>query len=169
VILYTSDNGFLWGEHRLGGKIWPYEESTHVPLIVRAPWTTHATRNSQPVLNIDLAPTIGAIAGVTPGLAEDGRSFLPFLYGSKIPDWRKSFLVEYLGKSKLPSGPPPYIAVQSKKFLYVNYFNGWRELYNLRRDPWELDNIAERRSSQVTDQTLGLLVHQLYEAPATRP
>ncbi len=57
VILYTSDNGFLWGEHRLGGKVWPFEESTHVPLIVRTPWTTTPVRNNQPVLNIDIAPT----------------------------------------------------------------------------------------------------------------
>jgi N-acetylglucosamine-6-sulfatase len=167
VIVYTSDNGFLWGEHRLGGKIWPYEESTHVPLIVRTPWTTAATTNSEPVLNIDLAPTISAIAGVTPGLPEDGQSFLPMLHGSVIP-WRKSFLVEWLGTSKLPNGPPPYIAVQSKQFLYVSYFNGWRELYNLQRDPWELDNVAERPAYQATDKALQLLVHQLYAAPATR-
>src|SRR6185437_5662713 len=49
VILYTSDNGFLWGEHRLGGKVWPYEESTHVPLIVRVPWIHQAERNTRPV------------------------------------------------------------------------------------------------------------------------
>ncbi len=168
VIVYTSDNGFLWGEHRLGGKIWPYQESTHVPLIVRAPWTTHATTNSESVLNVDLAPTISAIAGVTPGLPEDGHNFLPMLHGSVIP-WRKSFLVEFLGKSKLPNGPPPYIAVQSKQFLYVDYFNGWRELYNLQRDPWELDNVAESPAYQATDKALKLVVHQLYAAPATRP
>ena len=169
VIVYTSDNGFLWGEHRLGGKIWPYQESTNVPLIVRAPWMTHGTTNTEPVLNVDLAPTISGIAGVTPGIPEDGQSFLPMLHGSVIPTWRKSFLVEFLGKSKLPNGPPPYIAVQSKQFLYVNYFNGWRELYNLKRDPWELDNVAESPGYQATDQSLGLLVHQLYAAPATKP
>src|SRR5262249_18646733 len=38
IILYASDNGFLWGEHRLGGKLWPYEESIRVPLVVRVPW-----------------------------------------------------------------------------------------------------------------------------------
>ena len=167
VIVYTSDNGFLWGEHRLGGKIWPYQESTHVPLIVRTPWTTAATTNSEPVLNIDLAPTISAIAGVTPGLPVDGQSFLPMLHGTMIP-WRKSFLVEWLGTSKLPNGPPPYIAVQSKQFLYVSYFNGWRELYNRQRDPWELDNVAERPAYQATDKALQLVVHQLYAAPATR-
>ena len=169
VILYTSDNGFLWGEHRLGGKLWPYEESTHVPLIVRTPWTTQATKSSKPVLNVDLAPTIAALTGVTPPVAEDGRSFLPLLQGEKIP-WRGSFLVEYLGPDKLASGgPPPYIAVQSKKFLYVEYLNGWRELYDLRRDPWELDNVAEDPASQHTDSVLHALVHKLYGAPATSP
>jgi arylsulfatase A-like enzyme len=68
VIIYTSDNGFLWGEHRLGGKVWPYQESTHVPMIVRAPWTTKPQRNNQPVLNIDLAPTISELAGIKPEL-----------------------------------------------------------------------------------------------------
>ena len=48
VILYTSDNGFLWGEHRLGGKVWPFEESTHVPLIVRTPWTTTPSATTSP-------------------------------------------------------------------------------------------------------------------------
>jgi hypothetical protein len=50
----------------------------------------------------------------------------------------------------------------------VSYFNGWRELYNLQRDPWELDNVAERPAYQATDKALQLLVHQLYAAPATR-
>ena len=75
VILYTSDNGFLWGEHRLGGKVWPFEESTHVPLIVRTPWTTTARRNNQPVLNIDIASTISA-AGRNHSGAPAGRQEL---------------------------------------------------------------------------------------------
>jgi arylsulfatase A-like enzyme len=169
VILYTSDNGFLWGEHRLGGKLWPYEESTHVPLVVRTPWTTHATKSAKPVLNVDLAPTIAALAGVQPPVPEDGRSFLPLLQGTKIP-WRGSFLVEYLGPDKLASGGPyPYIGVQSKKYLYVEYFNGWRELYNLRRDPWELDNVAEDPAYRHTDDVLHALVHKLYAAPPVSP
>ena len=68
VIVYTSDNGFLWGEHRLGGKLWPYRASTHVPLIVRTPWTTaNGTFNNEPVLNIDFASTIAELAGIEPG------------------------------------------------------------------------------------------------------
>jgi N-acetylglucosamine-6-sulfatase len=164
VILYTSDNGFLWGEHRLGGKVWPYQESTHVPLIVRAPWTTAAQRNNQPVLNIDLAPTISALAGIKPGLPVDGRSLVPFLQGEQTP-WRHAFLEEYLGKDMLHAGgPPPYVAVQTRRNLYVEYKNGWRELYNLRKDPWELKNIAGESRTKPLQATLGGLLHRLYDA-----
>ena len=151
VIFYTSDNGFLWGEHRLGGKIWPYEESTHVPLVVRTPWATGAAVNNEPILNIDLAPTISAFAGIDPPKREDGVSFVPFLRGRTIRSWRKAFLVEYLGGSQLKvGGPPPYYAIHTRRYLYVEYMNGWRELYDLRKDPWELDNVAQsRRYAQI--------------------
>jgi N-acetylglucosamine-6-sulfatase len=167
VILYTSDNGFLWGEHRLGGKIWPFEESTHVPLIVRTPWTTTPLRNNQPVLNIDLAPTISELAGIKPGLPEDGRSFVPFLHGERVP-WRHAFLEEYLGKNLIhKGGPPPYTAVQTRRNLYVEYKNGWRELYNLTKDPWELNNLAADARTQPLQATLSRLLHKLYDAPPT--
>jgi N-acetylglucosamine-6-sulfatase len=167
VILYSSDNGFLWGEHRLGGKVWPYQESTHVPLIVRTPWTNSPQRNNQPVLNIDFAPTIAALAGVTPGLPEDGRSIVPFLHGAQTP-WRHAFLVEYLGKDMLHSGgPPPYTAVQTRRQLYVEYKNGWRELYNLKKDPWELKNVAGNPRTKATQATLSGLLRRLYETPPT--
>ena len=167
VILYTSDNGFLWGEHRLGGKVWPYEESTHVPLIVRTPWTTTPLRNNQPILNIDLASTISELAGVKPELPQDGRSFVPFLHGEQTP-WRHAFLAEYLGKDMLNSGgPPPYTAVQTRRNLYVEYRNGWRELYSLRKDPWELNNLAGDPHTNLLQATLGDLLLRLYEAPPT--
>jgi len=165
VIIYTSDNGFLWGEHRLGGKIWPYQESTHVPLIVRTPWTTTAHRNNKPVLNIDLAPTITALAGVKPGLPVDGRSFVPFLHGEQTP-WRHDFLVEYLGQDMLhKGGPPPYVAVQNRRHLFIEYRNGWRELYNLKKDPWELKNVAGDARTKPLQTTLSQILHRLYDAP----
>lgn len=169
VILYTSDNGFLWGEHRLGGKVWPYEESTHVPLIVRTPWTHSAQRNNEPVLNVDLAPTISALAGVKPGLPQDGRSFVPFLHGERVP-WRHAFLVEYLGHDLLHNGgPPPYEAVQTRRNLYVEYKNGWRELYNLRKDPWELNNLAGDPATKPLQARLGQVLQRLDTAPPTPP
>ena len=142
VIIYSSDNGFLYGEHRLGGKLWPYEESTHVPLIVRAPWTHRASKSAAAVLNIDLAPTISRLAGIDPGTPEDGRSFVPMLHLKKI-HWRNAYVLEYLGRNQLRfGGPPAYSAVHTKRYLYIEYQNGWRELYDLRHDPWELNNLA---------------------------
>jgi arylsulfatase A-like enzyme len=165
VIFYTSDNGFLWGEHRLGGKLWPYEESTHVPLIVRTPWTTGARVSRDAVLNIDLASTIGAVAGVKPELPQDGRSFLPVLRGRRIR-WRKAFLIEYLGRNELKvGGPPKYIAVHTARYLYVEYLRGWRELYDLKRDPWELDNVAGTRRYRAVQRSLHTLLHKLYARP----
>jgi N-acetylglucosamine-6-sulfatase len=167
VILYTSDNGFLWGEHRLGGKVWPFEESTHVPLIVRTPWTTLPQRNNQPVLNIDLASTISELAGVKPGLPQDGHSLLPFLHGEQVP-WRHAFLEEYLGKDLLrQGGPPPFTAVQTKQSLYVDYKNGWRELYNLTKDPWELNNLSGDPRTEPLQDALGRMLRRLYDAPPT--
>ncbi|HEX6762334.1 MAG TPA: sulfatase [Gaiellaceae bacterium] len=166
VILYTSDNGFLWGEHRLGGKVWPYEDSTHVPLVVRTPWRAgNGTVNTEPVLNIDLASTISELAGVTPGLPQDGMSFVPFLHGRRVP-WRKAFLVEYLGQSLLgQGGPPPYQAVHTRRYLYVEYRRGWRELYDLRKDPWELDNVASSPRYAAVRASLHRQLVRLANAP----
>jgi arylsulfatase A-like enzyme len=166
VIVYTSDNGFLWGEHRLGGKIWPYEESTHVPLIVRTPWTkANGTVNRKPILNIDFAPTIAALAGVRPESPVDGESFVPLLHGRRA-HWRDAYLVEYLGKSQLNlGGPPPYVGVHTNRYLYVEYRRGWRELYDLRTDPWELHNVAFDPAYLKRRRSLHVLLDRLEAAP----
>lgn len=142
VVVFASDNGFLWGEHRLGGKIWPYEESIRVPLVVRVPWQRRATVDDHLVLNIDFASTLAELAGVKPRLRQDGRSFVPFLRG-RSPRWRHDFVVEYLGASQLyVGGPPPFQALRSRRWVWIEYENGWRELYDLRSDPYELQNLA---------------------------
>ena len=170
VIFYTSDNGFLWGEHRLGGKLWPYEESTRVPLIVRTPWTRGGTVDHEPILNTDFASTIAELAGIAPGSPQDGDSLVPLLRGEKIP-WRRDYLVEYLGKNKLRSGgPPPYVAIHTPRYLYVEYrYRDWRELYDLRRDPWELNNVADDPSYAATRAALARKLHKLYAAPPHAP
>jgi arylsulfatase A-like enzyme len=78
-ILFTSDNGYFAGEHRLAqGKYLPYEPSSHVPMLLRGPGIAPGARTGELVSNADVAPTIAGIAGATPQLTEDGRSLLPF-------------------------------------------------------------------------------------------
>ena len=142
VIVFMSDNGFMWGEHRLGGKIWPYEESIRVPLVIRVPWQHGPRVDRHFALNIDLASTIAQLAHVKPGLPQDGRSLVPLLRG-KSPAWRDEFVEEYLGESMLSDdGPPPFVALRTKRWMYVEYSTGWRELYDLEHDPYELVNRA---------------------------
>lgn len=170
VIFYSSDNGFLWGQHRLGGKLWPYTESINVPLVVRTPWTGgNGTTNSEPVLNIDFASTIAELAGIDPGIPQDGQSFVPLLHGKTIP-WRNEFLVEYLGKNKLHNGgPPPYVALRTPDYLYVHYrFHDWQELYDLKTDPFELRNVAAEPAFAATLHLLRDELHRLYKEPAHR-
>jgi arylsulfatase A-like enzyme len=142
VIAFTSDNGFLWGEHRIKGKIWPYEESIRVPLVVRLPDMIDGRTDTHLVLNIDLASTICELAGVTPGLPQDGTSLVPLLRGADPPDWRTSFVEEYLGHERYPGTPPDFEAIRTERYIFVRYTNGWRELYDLKTDPYELANLA---------------------------
>jgi arylsulfatase A-like enzyme len=162
IVLYASDNGFLWGEHRLGGKLWPYEESIRVPLIVRTPWrNVWGTTDRHLVLNIDYASTIAELAGVNPGLPQDGTSLVPLLHGES-PPWRQDFVEEYLGESRYnDGGPPPFSALRTTRWLWVEYHNGWRELYDLRRDPYELQNLAPLARYEPVEATLSRRLAQL--------
>jgi hypothetical protein len=92
---------------------------------------------------------------------------MPFLHGQPTP-WRHAFLVEFLGRNMLhQGGPPPYTAVQTRRSLYVEYRNGWRELYNLKKDPWELRNIAGNSRTKPLQATLSGVLHRLYDTPPT--
>ena len=146
-LLLTSDNGFLWGEHRLTGKVWPYEESIRVPLVIRPPGRRDARIVDEFALNIDIAPTIAELAGIEPGLPPDGVSLVPFLEGDPGPS-RDRFVVEFHG---FAPGVPPYVAVRTERHLYVEYRNGWRELYDLRVDPHQLRNLFGDRDRSPPD------------------
>lgn len=141
LIVFTSDNGFLWGEHRWRSKVVPYEESIRVPFVVRADSMIASPRSDDHlVLNVDLAPTFAQLAGVgAPGA--EGRSLLPLLSSPTAP-WRTDFLLEHLERSG--RGVPTYCGVHSQRFVYVNYVTGEEELYDLARDPHQLSNKARQ-------------------------
>lgn len=139
LLVYASDNGMLWGEHRLTGKGVPYEESIRVPMVVRYdPLISQQRTDRHLVLNLDLAPTFAAVAGTDLPNA-DGRSLLPLLSRTSRR-WRRQFLVEHLNLGG--HGPPTYCAVRGRRYAWIEYGNGEKELYDLRKDPFELRNRA---------------------------
>ena len=148
MIVFTSDNGLAWGEHRWAGKKDAYEESIRIPMVIRYdPMGPQNRADSHLVLNIDIAPTFAKVAGVSaPGA--DGRSLLPLLDAS-ASSWRTDFLVEHLKDRIAPI--PTFCAVRTEQYLYVLYGTGEEELYDLSQDPYELQN---RASDPVETPTL---------------
>jgi len=135
AIIYTSDNGFLLGEHRLKNKNRIYEEAIRVPLVIRySPLFAHAT-SDQLVLNIDLAPTIADIAGITPPVKVNGKNLL------ELDQWRTDFLIEHKRKEITSFG------IRTLEYKYVEHLTAdssvIRELYDLKKDPYELNNVAK--------------------------
>jgi N-acetylglucosamine-6-sulfatase len=110
-IVFTSDNGFHLGEHRLGAGKWtPYEEDIRIPLIVRGPGVPEGKTLPHMVLNNDLAPTFADLAGAEPPSFVDGRSLVPLLTEDPTPlkDWRQRFVIESVAeRSGVPQ--PPFI------------------------------------------------------------
>ena len=139
VVFFLTDNGYSFGEHRIRGKRCPYEECIRTPFAVRMPG---ATAGNVPglVSNVDLAPTIADLAGVQPGLTEDGRTFAPVLRGQP---WRppKGVFIEWAGDQDIP----PWQGVRTTDFVYIEDADGTVELYDLTgvigpADPLELRN-----------------------------
>ena len=137
LILFTSDNGFFHGEHRVAfGKVLPYEPSIRVPLLMRGPGVPRGARRSQLVANVDHAATILDAANVRPRRPLDGVSLLPL-----ARDRGKE-----LGRDILLENQPSqihYDGIRTRRYKYVEYWAGDRELYDLARDPYELESQHE--------------------------
>ena len=137
IVVFASDNGFEWGEHRREGKVVPYEESVRIPLVIR--WDRlglPATTNKRLVENIDLAPTLERAAGATL-TPVDGKSLLPLLQREPVK-WRQHMLIEHAGESPQPI----YCADRTPKDVLIHYSTGEEEYYRLgpKADPYELTN-----------------------------
>jgi len=174
-VILTSDNGYMQGEHGVpNGKLLPYEPSTRVPLIVRGPGIPDGVVSHELVGNVDLAPTIVQLAEARPGRPFDGRSLLPFAREPRRCS-RRALLHEtggerYVRKRDQDAGGVPtlrrvlsYRAVRTQRWLYVEYRNGERELYDLEHDRYELRSIhaapGVRRTLHVLHATLRRLAH----------
>ncbi len=188
-VIFTSDNGFFFGQHRLvGGKFLAYEPSTHLPLIIRGPEIKPKTASGQLVNTIDIAPTILELAGVAPDKSIDGVSLVPYMkepsLRSRRPLLFESFVqtndVEQDGQAsgeepsateradagratgklgvkgvsarattKNPAAtasevapPKNYYGIRLGPYKYIEWPDGEKELYDINKDPYELNNIV---------------------------
>ena len=158
LILFTSDNGFFHGEHRVAnGKVLWYEPSIHLPLMMR--WTGNQSlprgvHRSQLAMNVDDAETILDSAGVRAGRTEDGVSLLPF--------WRDRG--KEAGRDLLIDNSPGaghFDGIRTLHYKYAEYANGDRELYDLRKDPEELQSQHANPAYDALKASLAARLHNL--------
>jgi N-acetylglucosamine-6-sulfatase len=139
LLIFTSDNGFFHGEHRMPNeKMLVYEPSIRVPLILRGPGVPVGAERRQLVTNADLAPTILDVADASATKPQDGSSLLPLLADPRL-EWGRDLLIEG-AEGFIVRG---FAAVRTYRYVYAEYTTGERELYDLERDPHELQSVHD--------------------------
>jgi arylsulfatase A-like enzyme len=167
-VIFTSDNGFFFGEHRLlGGKFLSYEPSTHLPLLIRGPHIRRDTQSNEIVGNTDIAPTVLELAGAEADKSIDGRSLVPFFHDPGLTTLRPFLFESFVETSDVeanggiaraqsrPRGgersgatasllapPKDYEGILLGPYKYIAWPDGEKELYDLEKDPYELNNIV---------------------------
>ncbi|HEX4815617.1 MAG TPA: sulfatase [Nonomuraea sp.] len=146
-VVFTSDNGFHLGTHRLTqGKTTPFEEAIRVPLVVRGPGVAPGSTITHMGVTVDLAVTVAELGGARPPAFVEGRSLVPLLRGRAPARWRANALVEFTrptNRSSARQTPvPAYQALRTDRYTYVRYDTGERQLYDLHADPYQLRNLA---------------------------
>ncbi|NND69782.1 MAG: sulfatase-like hydrolase/transferase, partial [Halioglobus sp.] len=124
VLVFTSDNGFLFGEHGHSDKRLFYEESIRIPWLVYRPGLPAAGQViEEPVLNIDFLPSMLALAGIDVPHHVQGRSFAPLLQGKPVADWRDYWVYEYFAELAFPH-IATHLAVVGPDYKYVWFPEG---------------------------------------------
>jgi arylsulfatase A-like enzyme len=167
VFVFLSDNGFFFGEHRItSGKVLPYEEALHLPLVIRIPrryrdGAPRVAQTSEPTANIDLAPTLVQLAGAAPCTPSgcrtmDGRSLVPLLDDTGQWPAHRSLLTEYNEPGLSRHSTCEFAGIRQDDQVYVEHYRVVQgpsggcvgenppevERYDLRNDPYELDNLC---------------------------
>ena len=175
-IIFTSDNGFFFGEHRLtGGKFIAYEPATHLPFLMRGPGIKPGTSTGELTMNIDIAPTILELAGATATKSVDGRSLVPYVTDTTLRSRRPLLFESFVETNDVnangqePAEPAPaarasggaqassqseatasivappkdYVGIRLGPFKYIEWPSGEKELYDITKDQYELNNLAK--------------------------
>jgi arylsulfatase A-like enzyme len=149
--LFTSDNGYQLGHHRLHNKLDPYRMSTTAPLFVCGPGVEEPTTKNHLLAHIDLCPTILDLAECPKPKFLDGKSFAELIPGSGPQDeesWREPVLLEnwQVKRNRTSFLPGTYCGLRYHDKLYIEWATGDREYYDLKNDPFELENVYDRLS-----------------------
>ncbi len=161
-IIFMSDNGWMLGEHGFTSKVLPYRPSTHVPLFILGPGLSPRTEDGI-ALNIDIAPTLLNLAGISIPASMHGKSLVPLLtrQADKI---REAFVYEGLGNY---GGAKPNLTVISKQYRYIETYEDeslrkvvFQELYDQLKDPAEMINLASDQSYQTRVDECKTLIKQ---------
>jgi arylsulfatase A-like enzyme len=175
-VIFTSDHGYMQGEHRIPqGKMVPYDPSTQVPLLIRGPGIPRGQTTQALVGDVDLAATIMDATPARPSRPLDGRSILPFARNVRLRSFRP-FLHTTAGQGAkghtntrdgntrgTQPRVPAWSAVRTTRWLYVEYRSGQREMYNLKRDHWQNNNVINdpRTGAKIRRDTLRRLLSDL--------
>lgn len=150
IIVYTSDQGFFLGEHGWFDKRFMYEESMHTPLIMRLPRGLNKRGDiPQLVQNIDYAPTFLELAGVSVPEDMQGVSLVPLLKGESPDDWRHSLYYHFY-EYPAEHAVKRHYGVRTERYKLIHFYNDidvW-ELYDLKEDPSEMNNLYGRESTE---------------------
>ncbi|MBL8177136.1 MAG: sulfatase [Bryobacterales bacterium] len=175
VVIFTSDNGSMRGAHGLHGKWIAYEESIRVPMIVRDPRLRPALRGGvrrQMTLNIDIAPTLLALAGIAAPPLMQGRNLMPVVTGANAA-WREDWFYEHTYNtppSRLPI--PSCEALRTRRWKYVRYTSpnpAFEQLFDLQTDPGERRNLAPLTAHKPLLERLRLRCEQSKREAASSP
>lgn len=148
MVVYMGDNGFSFGEHGLIDKRHAYEESMRVPLLVWSPGMVKPNSVvEQVIMNVDIAPTFLELANIKRPADMQGTSFVNILRGNASAWPRKNVFYEYYWEASFPQTPTTF-AARSDRYKYIYYNGVWdiNELFDLKEDPYEMNNLIRDSS-----------------------
>ncbi|MBN1818508.1 MAG: sulfatase-like hydrolase/transferase [Sedimentisphaerales bacterium] len=145
VVIYTSDQGFYLGDHGWFDKRFMYEESYRMPLLIRWPGVIRSgSTNDELVMNVDFAPTILELCGAQVPKDMQGESFSLMLEGRKLPNWRKACYYHYFEYPAVHMVKRHY-GIRTRRYKLMHFYydiDAW-ELYDLQKDPREMNNVVD--------------------------
>lgn len=148
IVIYLSDQGFYMGEHGWFDKRWMYEESFRTAMVMRYPGVIKpGSVNNNMVLNLDIAATVLEVAGISIPADMQGESFLPLVKDKNLKG-RNAIYYHYYENGE--HAVSPHFGIKTKQYKLIRFYkrvNCW-ELYNLDKDPNEMNNLADNKKYQ---------------------